>query len=216
MPISELWTLPYVYKQALPDFQNGQDIKFPDTLVEALLKRFTKEKDKVLDPFSGLGTTLFACERMNRIPYGIETDKTRHDWVKKQIESKNNLFLDDAANVTSLNLPKIDFCLTSPPYMPHHHKWNPLYNGDPKYAGYDRYLNRIQYIYQQISTIMKRNAYLVVQADNLTNKQFSPLIWDLGKAISNVLSLEGEIMITWSKNIENNNPFTQCLVFKKK
>lgn len=79
MPISERLTIPYRYDRPLPDFQRGQDIKFPDTLVEALLNRFTEPGDKVLDPFTGLGTTFFVCERLNRVPFGVETHKQRFD-----------------------------------------------------------------------------------------------------------------------------------------
>ncbi|ANL70543.1 hypothetical protein AMC83_CH00508 [Rhizobium phaseoli] len=92
--------------------------------------------------------------------------------------------------------------------------WNPLYNGDPAYDGYDVYLKRMQEIYGRICKRMKTNAYLVVQADNLTNEQFSPLVWDLGRALSEVMTLEGEIMVNWSDAVESNNPFTQCLVFR--
>ena len=32
----------------------------------------TQDKDIVLDPFLGVGSTLIACEKTNRICYGIE------------------------------------------------------------------------------------------------------------------------------------------------
>ncbi|MGB0719419.1 MAG: hypothetical protein ACPGRX_03045, partial [Bdellovibrionales bacterium] len=57
--------------------------------------------------------------------------------------------------------------ITSPPYMPVHHSWNPLYGGDPAHAGYDRYLSRMAEIFKNLSAIMKRGALVVVQADNL-------------------------------------------------
>lgn len=214
MPFSELLTVSYTYEHPLPDFQNGDDIKFPDSLVSALLDRFTKTGDKVLDPFTGLGTTFFVCENKGRIPYGIEADRQRYEWVKDRIKTKDNLFHGDSGDINSLNLPEMDFSITSPPYMPHWDKWNPLYNGNPKYDGYDLYLQRIREIYGQICGVMKRNAYLIVQADNLVSEQFSPLVWDLGKTFSKVMHLEGEILVNWSENAENDNQFTQCLVFK--
>ena len=214
MPISESITIPYKYKRPLPDFQNGEDIKFPDTLVELLLDKFTKPNDVVLDPFSGLGTTFFVCEDKNRVPFGIEADEQRYQWVKNKIKSKNNLYLGDSGKISSYNFPQVDFSVTSPPYMPHWHRWNPLYNGDKKFDGYDIYLKRMQQIYSQICKLMKPNAYLIVQADNLTNEYFSPLVWNLGKALSDVMILEGEIIVHWSENTENDNKFTQCLVFR--
>ncbi|WP_299816596.1 DNA methyltransferase [uncultured Roseibium sp.] len=214
MPISELLTVPYRYKRVLPDFQNRDDIRFPDTLVAALLDRFTKPGDKVIDPFCGLGTTFFVCEEKDRIPYGIEADRQRHDWVKSRVKTKENLLFGDSADIVSFDLPEMDFSLTSPPYMPHWHEWNPLYNGDPRYDGYDVYLERVQSIYAGICRVLRKDAHVIVQADNLTNERFSTLVWDLGKALSEVMTLEGEIIVNWSENVENDKQFTQCLVFR--
>ncbi len=190
------------------------DIKFPDSLALALLEKFTDIGGSVLDPFAGLGTTFFACEQTGRVPYGFETDRQRYEWVVERIQSKENLYCSDAGDLASVNLPKIDFSITSPPYMPYWHTWNPLHNGDPQFDGYDTYLARLQEIYRQIRTVMKRDAYLIVQADNLSDERFSPLLWDIGAALSEVVNLEGEILVTWSENLENDSRFTQCLVFK--
>ena len=214
MAISDLLTVSNRHQFPLPDFQNGDEIRFPGALVSALLDRFTKPGDVVFDPFVGLGTTFFVCEQRGRLPYGIEADRQRYEWVRERITAKHHLICGDSAELTAFDLPEMDFCITSPPYMPHWHKWNPLYNGDPDYDGYDVYLKRMQEIYGRICKRMKRNAHLVVQADNLTNERFSPLVWDLGRALSEVMTLEGEIMVTWSEAVEGGNQFTQCLVFK--
>ena len=214
MPISERLTLRYAYERPLPAFQNGQDIRFPETLVAAMLERFTQPGDTVLDPFAGLGTSFFVSERMNRIPFGVEADRQRYEWVRDRIESRGNLFFGDSATIGTLGLPEIDFSITSPPYMPHWHTWNPLFDGDPRQDGYDTYLARMAEIYRRICMVMKPDACLVVQADNLTDERFSPLVWDLGKTLGAVMHLEGEILVDWSENSENDNPFTHCLVFR--
>ena len=40
--------------------------------VKKLLQFFSKERQKVLDPFVGVGSTLIACRETNRVGYGIE------------------------------------------------------------------------------------------------------------------------------------------------
>ncbi|MEF3131104.1 hypothetical protein OS035_06485, partial [Rhizobium sp. 268] len=54
MTISELLTVSNRHQFPLPDFQNGDEIRFPGALVSALLDRFTKSGDAVFDPFVGL------------------------------------------------------------------------------------------------------------------------------------------------------------------
>ncbi len=134
--------------------------------------------------------------------------------VRERIRSKDGLVHGDSARIASFGFPEMDFSLTSPPYMPRHHRWNPLYDGDERFDGYERYLSRMREIYQEICKLMKQGAYIVVQADNLVHEGFSPLVWDLGRALSDVMTLDGEILVTWSENRENGNAFTQCLVFR--
>lgn len=47
----------------------------PVSLLSAILKDFSNANDIVLDGFLGSGSTLIACEKTNRICYGIEIDE---------------------------------------------------------------------------------------------------------------------------------------------
>lgn len=58
---------------------------FPEELPEWFIKLFTKEGDRVLDPFMGSGTTLKVANRMQRHSVGIEIMQEYYDAVKKQI-----------------------------------------------------------------------------------------------------------------------------------
>jgi len=46
----------------------------PVELVKEAILNSSKEKDIIFDPFSGSGSTLIACEKLNRICYGIELE----------------------------------------------------------------------------------------------------------------------------------------------
>ncbi|MBY8987056.1 MAG: class I SAM-dependent methyltransferase [Candidatus Lokiarchaeota archaeon] len=65
-----------------PSFQlklrNKHGGQKPPELCESLIQTFTKEGDSVLDPFCGVGGTLFGCSLSNRIGVGIELNK---DWI---------------------------------------------------------------------------------------------------------------------------------------
>ena len=59
---------------------------FPDELPEWFIKLFTKEKDTVLDPFMGSGTTIFVAKRMLRNSIGIEILPEYYEMVKSETE----------------------------------------------------------------------------------------------------------------------------------
>ncbi len=190
------------------------EVKYPEALVRHFLKKYTKKGDKIFDPFAGLGTTLFTSEEMGRIPYGLEANRERFEWVAGQLEHWNNLKHGDSAKLLDFSFPKMDFCITGPPYMPRHHKWNPLYSGDPKKAGYDVYLKRMAYIFSNLKKLMKRNALVIVQADNLTHgKIYTPLLHDLLACVSKNFQPCGETMVRW-KNAKPDYPSTTCMIFK--
>ena len=59
----------------------------PIMLMEVLIQLVTQEKQTVLDPFCGSGSTLVAAERLNRNGIGIEKDKTFYDNIKIRLEN---------------------------------------------------------------------------------------------------------------------------------
>lgn len=207
-------TLPYKLEREPPPFE-ANAIKYPESLVRHFLKEFTRRGDRVFDPFTGLGTTLFVAEEMGRIPFGIEYDPKRYEWVAGQMQHWTNLVNGDSGKLSAMGFPKMDFCMTSPPYMPKHHKWNPLFGGNPAKGGYDVYLKQMRNIYRQVAEIMKKNATVIVQADNLPGRTYTPLVRDLSVAIGDILRLENEVIVAW-KNAKPDYPHTHCLVFRKK
>ena len=202
-------------ERSAPHFE-GNDIKFPEGLARHIIKKHTKKGDKVFDPFAGLGTTLFTAEEMSRIPFGFEIEEQKFEWVAGQLENWTHLIHDDAYNLARYNLPKMDLVLTSPPYMPRHHKWNPLFGGDPKHSGYDKYLKRMGQIFSKVKTVMKKTAPLIIQADNLHHgKNFTPLPCDISGAISKDFTQTDEVSVIWD-NPKPDYPFTRYMVFKQK
>lgn len=206
--------LPYKLEAAPPPFETNA-IKSPEALIRHFVKLYTKRGAKVFDPFAGLGTTLFVAEELGRVPFGMEADEQRYGWTAGQLHNWLNLRQGDAAKLDKVGFPKMDFCMTSPPYMKISDRWNPLYAGDPDKAGYANYLKRMAQIFIKVATIMKRNAVLVVQVDNIPGKQFTPLVRDLSLAISKSFVPISEVTIAYEK-APKNYAHTNCLVFKAK
>lgn len=204
--------LPYALEREAPPFE-GNDIKYPEALVRHFLERCTKRGDRVFDPFAGLGTTLFVAEEMGRVPFGIESDTRRQQWVAGQLVHWTNVVNGDAGKAAGYGFPKMDFAMMSPPYMPQHHKWNPLREGDPAYAGYAAYLGDIERILREVARVMRRGSFVIVQADNIAGRTFTPLVRDLSLAVGRVLRLETEVVVAW-EGTPNHNRHTHCLVFR--
>jgi len=66
----------------------------PLHLMELLIELVTKEKQLVLDPFCGSGTTLLAAKLLNRGFIGIEKEKSFYEIARKRVENTEtqNLF----------------------------------------------------------------------------------------------------------------------------
>ena len=195
-----------------PPFESNA-IKYPESLVRHFLREFTTRGQNVFDPFAGLGTTLFVAEEMGRIPYGIEADGRRHEWVAGQLNHWTHLVHGDAGRLTRFGLPRMDFSMASPPFMARTHRWNPLYAGDPARAGYACYLRRLGFIYKQVAGLMKRNAMVVIHVDNIRGKSFTPLVRDISLAVSPTLKPVDEIVIAWD-GATGADRHTHCLIFR--
>lgn len=210
-----MWSpVPFVLERPAPPFGDN-DIRYPENLVRLFLKKYTKPGDKVFDPFAGLGTTLFVAEELKRIPFGIEAEGDRHAWAAGQLKNWQNLIHGDAARMARMDLPKMDFAMTSPPFMAKNERWNPLASGNPAKAGYETYLRQMTRIFKAMRAVMKKNACVVVQVDNLhQGRAYTPLVRDLSLAIAKSLTLEDEILVPWTKPPRSNYTHTHCLVFK--
>lgn len=63
----------------------------PTDLLEFLIKNSSKEKETILDPFMGSGSTGVACQNTNRSFIGFELDEKYFEISKKRLE-ENKLF----------------------------------------------------------------------------------------------------------------------------
>lgn len=93
--------------------------------VMRLVKFFTKSGDKVLDPFSGVGSTMKACALTNRHGIGIELTESWNELAKKRLltevgenalENIDFVSGDCRIKINEIQDDSLDFMVTSPPY----------------------------------------------------------------------------------------------------
>jgi DNA modification methylase len=106
---------------------------FSFTDISRLIKFFTKKGGSVLDPFSGIGSTLKACAMEGRKGIGFELNPRYVELTKERLNSEvldaseQTTHLGDSRElVSTLETNSLDFVVTSPPY------WNILHKADHK------------------------------------------------------------------------------------
>lgn len=184
---------------------------YSPTMISDFIKYFTKEGDNVLDPFVGIGSTLEACKRTNRIGYGIELNPKYYELCLKRVpEFKSNIFNDSCLNIDKLEINNIDFCISSPPY------WDILNRSTHKFKNkreekeldvnysdstldlgniedYDLFMNKLKELYIKIYDKLKNKAYVVIIIKNVKKGgRLYPIAWDIAKMLSDKYVLKDE------------------------
>ncbi len=99
---SDVWEIPNVKSNHCE--KTMHPCQFPVELIERLVLSMTNETDNVFDPFMGVGSTIIAAIKNNRVGYGCDTEKKYVDiaWDKIHKFKKGNL------NLRPMNKPVYD------------------------------------------------------------------------------------------------------------
>ena len=97
---------------------------FPVALAERTIKMYSKVNDLVLDPFSGVGSTLIAAQHLNRNAIGFELYENFFNITKKLLDQKSlfedysQKIINDDCRTLDVHIPPstVQLTFTSPPY----------------------------------------------------------------------------------------------------
>lgn len=185
-------------------YYEGRDIRdkdvhpavFPISLPAHFVKLLTHKGELVLDPFVGVGSTLIACQDLDRNAIGFDLQQKYVDICTKRLSQsrlnqKTNqvAITDDAHNISKyLKEETIALSITSPPY-PHfltrkrenksirgdlrqngqYHKVQ-QYSNDPRDLGlmdHKEYAKTLTEIYSGILPLMKKRAHCIINMNDL-------------------------------------------------
>lgn len=194
--------------------------KFPETLAQEFIQFFTKRGQLVLDPMAGTGSTLLAALRSGRRAIGIELNADFARLAEHRVQAEGfallgeapeaRVLLADARDLDQLELPPVDYCLTSPPYWDmlrqpgfetqRHRRDNGLpttYSEDPRdvanIGDYEQFLDEVCAIYVKLHAVLRPGAYLTIVVKNVKKgKRMYPLAWDIGRRLSELYVLKDE------------------------
>ncbi len=202
-------------KTVLPSRFQHEDVRASENMLEHFINEFTEKGQIVFDPFAGFGTTLLVAEELGRVGYGIEYSKPKAEYVRGLLAHPERLIEGDSRTLLEYDLPKVDLCLTSPPYTNENDSENPFVDYRQKGFNYSSYLEEMGNIFSQVAQKLNPSGHVVIEASNLKkNGHVTTLAWDIAREVSKVLRFEGETLIGWDRYGYGYN-HSYCLVFSK-
>ncbi|MGB7157268.1 MAG: DNA methyltransferase [Tepidisphaeraceae bacterium] len=142
----------------------------PSYIIWNLLQRYTQEKDLVIDPCAGSGTTLDVARDLNRKALGYDVHPTRKD-----------IFRVDARKLPPELTNKADFVFIDPPYSTHLD-----YGPDPRDIGKldaadGDYYRAMEQVITEIVRVLKPGKHMALYvSDSFVKGQgFYPLGFEL-------------------------------------
>jgi hypothetical protein len=178
------------------DFQ--EDVTFSEELVSLFVEEFTQPGELVFDPFAGFGTTLAVARRLGRRALGVELLPERVAFIRDRLQDAECVIQGDAAHFGDLNLPSLDFVITSPPYMNRvNHPQNPLTGYRTRDGNYQHYLSELGRIFGVIGASVRPGRKVVINAANIASNPVTTLAWDIAGEVSKSLRFVREIVIDW-------------------
>ena len=146
----------------------------PSYIIWNLLMRYTREKDLVVDPMCGSGTTLDVCRDTARRALGYDIHPMRDDIFRADARS---IPLEDA---------KADFVFVDPPYGD-----NVVYSNDELCIGRlpatdDEYFQAMAGVISEISRILRPGRYMGLYVSDYFDKKkgFVPIGFRLFQVLS--------------------------------
>jgi tRNA G10 N-methylase Trm11 len=209
--------LPNAQDEALPEAFAADDVRYTPALVRAFLAEYTRPGEVVFDPFAGYGTTLRVAEEMERRACGLEFDHHRWAYTRARLRDPSAFICGDARRLSTYGFPRVDFSMTSPPYMSRNDGEDPLTAYSAAGNGYEAYLADIREVYRSLNLLLADGGRAVVEVANLKRDDgLTLLAWDLARVIGEVMRFEGEVVVGWRPTYGYGYDHSYCLIFTRR
>lgn len=194
----------------LMDLFHGEDIGWISQMT-TLIYDYAKPGDRILDPFSGLGTTLVAAGLLGFEATGIEIDASRVSLTEARLAKVPAAKLDRSkvsvrkgdARALPFDANTFDLVLSSVPYFgadrSPDHGWTrstgQLYFSEI----YEEYLGHIEVVIKELARVLKPGGRCVLVAENIRNRDshFFPIAWDIARIMGFLFQMKDERIIVY-------------------
>ena len=152
-------------------------------VVKNLIVRYSDEKDCLLDPMIGGGTTAIECKLLNRNLLALDINPNAIELTKKALEfeseynPKIKVDLQDARDLSRLKDECIDFVLNHPPYadiITYSDKQIP--QDLSNIHDLDKFCDEMEIVAKELFRVLKPNKYCAILiGDTRRKKMYQPL-----------------------------------------
>ena len=183
---------------------------FPEELVYRLISLYSKERDYVLDPFCGSGTTNFVALSLNRKTIGYDIEWDYIGMTKKRCRNIGLFFNKSSEDMKEVYNNSIQLCITSPPYLNVR-----KYSDNPKNIGnMENPYPSLEKVFKEIYRVLKPQGYFCLNVAGVADKGYlktfpfdlihicknigfkfrSSIIWDKGLMIKD-WNIENKVIV---------------------
>ncbi len=191
---------------------------YPVALCEKLIKTFSKDGSKILDPFNGVGSSMVAAQNTNRFGTGIDLSEEFCDIARERVDNDKITIIcgDSFEELDKMDANSYDLCVTSPPYWDilnmkrsADKKENINYSSKENDLGnipnYNNFIRILGDLFEKVNRVLKPGAYCLVNVMDIRKKsEFYPLHSDLATEMSERGYIFDDIII-WDRQSEYNN-----------
>ena len=120
--------------------------------------------------------------------------------MRERLSHPDSILHGDALKIAELSLPRLDFVMTSPPYMNEFdHPQNPLTGYTSLDGDYVRYLRELKSVFAALAPLLKPGGHAVVNvADIRSGERITHLASDLKRELAGVMNLVEEVRVRGS------------------
>ncbi len=192
---------------------------YPVALCEKIIRTFSRNGSRVLDPFSGIGSTMVACKNLGSSGVGIDLSEEFCEIAKERLGECENIKIlngDSFEVLKTLDENSFDICITSPPYWDilnmkrsADKKENINYSESDSDLGnidnYEVFINTLKDLFSDVNRVLKVGGYCIVNVMDIRKKSmFYPLHSDLSTAMQEIGYIYDDLII-WDRQAEYNN-----------
>ncbi|MHB1686379.1 MAG: TRM11 family SAM-dependent methyltransferase [Ignavibacteriaceae bacterium] len=160
---------------------------FAPQIPRNIILKYSNEGDFILDPMVGSGTTLIEAKLLHRNADGIDINSDAVQLCKKALEfeyesnSKQNVFLGDARNLSQYSDNSIDLIITHPPYLNIvQYSQNKIAEDLSSISSIPKFFNELQIVSQELFRVLKEDHYCAILiGDTRKAQHYIPLSYYL-------------------------------------